>query len=104
MSEIYKIHCHDSFVDGMSTNTIPFEDVDLLTSDSNNVIVGVLDDINVRLTESIKKMDFTEYLETMPAVEYKGIGYSSTDRCITLTYSRKGRRHLRKYTVIKENA
>ena len=103
MSEIYKIHCYDSFVDGMSTNVIPFEDIDLMSSDSNNVIVGVLDDINMRLTESIKRMDFTEYLETMPAVEYKGIGYSSVDRCITLTYSRKGRRHLRKYTVTKEN-
>lgn len=105
MSEIYKIHCYDNFVDGKSI--ISYCDDDLLTSDSSNssnAIVGVLNDINTRLTESIKRMDFTEYIETMPTVEYRSIGYTATERYITLMYTKNGRRHIRKFTVTKENA
>lgn len=102
MSEIYKIHCYDNFVDGKSA--IPYCDDDLLTSDSSNAIVGVLDDINTRLAESIKRMDFTEYIETIPTVEYRSTGYTATERYITLMYTRNGRRHIRKFTVTKENA
>lgn len=101
MSEIYKIHCYDNFVDGKSI--IPYCDDDLLTSDSSNVIVGVLGDINVQLIESINRMDFTEYIETMPTIEYRSIGYAATERYITLMYTRNGRRHIRKFTVTKEN-
>lgn len=102
MSEIYKIHCYDNFADDNSS-PIPYENTDLITSDSNNVIVGILDDINTRLVESIKRMNFTEYIGTMPVVEYRSIGYASTERYIMLMYSKNGRRHIRKYTVTKEN-
>ena len=101
MSEIYKIHCYDNFVDDKSV--IPYFDDDLLTSDSSNAIVGVLDDINTRIAESISRMDFTEYIETMPTVEYRSIGYTATERYITLMYTKNGRRHIRKFTVTKEN-
>lgn len=102
MFEIYKIHCYDNFVDDKSS--IPYCDDDIMTSDSSNVIVGVLGDINARLTESINRMDFTEYIETMPTVEYRSLGYVATERYITLMYTRNGRRHIRKFTVTKENA
>ena len=101
MSEIYKIHCYDNFVDGKSA--IPYCDDDLLTSDSSNAIVSILGDINTRITESINRMDFTEYIETMPTVEYRSLGYVATERYITLMYTRNGRRHIRKFTVTKEN-
>lgn len=101
MSEIYKIHCYDNFVDGKSV--IPYFDDDLLASDSSNVIVSVLGDINTQITESISRMDFTEYIETIPTVEYRSIGYTATERYITLMYTKNGRRHIRKFTVTKEN-
>ena len=101
MAEIYKIHCYDNFVDGKSA--IPYCDDNIVTSDSSNASVGILSDINERLTESIKKMDFTEYIETTPTVEYRSLGYTATDRYITLMYTKNGRRHIRKYTITKEN-
>ena len=94
---VYKIHCYDIFCNDQ--NPIPFEDTDLITAEDNNAIVGILDDIKCRLEEAIKRMSFSEYVDAMPVMTFKGIGYRSTERHIVLEYNKNNRRHYRKYSI-----
>lgn len=96
----YKIHCYDIFCDDdRNPHSIPFQDIDLITAEDNNTIVGILDDIKCRLEESIKRMSFSEYIEAMPVITFKSIGYRSTERHIILEYNKNNRRHYRKYYI-----